>query len=150
MVLGAPPLAEIGMARGGRDVRTATPLALGCFFALATLMTGVVSVTLFAPGGPLDAIWQIKPHEYQDLLLLRPTSSAGFAILCIAMAATMIGCFQRKRWGLMLAITIFAINALGDAAHAFSGAWAEGAFGVAVAALILWWLTRHRVRALFA
>lgn len=150
MVLGSPALAEIGMARSGRDVRAFTPIALGCFFTFATVMTGVVSITLFAPGGPLDAMWQVKPHEYQDLLLLRPASSAGFAALCIAMAATAFGCFRRKRWGWMLAVAIFTINALGDAAHGLSGAWLEGAIGVAIAMLILWWLTQPRVRALFS
>jgi hypothetical protein len=150
MVLGPPPLAEIGLARSGRDVRAITPTALGCFFTFATLMTGAVSVTLFAPGGPLDAMWQIKPHEYEDLLLLRPASSAGFAALCISMAATAFGCLRNKRWGWMLAIAIFTINALGDALRALTGGLVEGLFGAAVAALIVWWLTRAHVRALFA
>ena len=150
MVLGAPALAEVGVAGSGCDVRAVTPVALGCFFTFATAMTGAVSITLFAPGGPLDAMWQIKPHEYEDLLLLRPVSSVGFAALCVAMAATAFGCFRRKRWGWTLAVALFAINALGDAAHGLSGAWLDGAIGVSIALLILWWLTRSRVRALFS
>jgi hypothetical protein len=126
-----------------------TPVALGVFFVFATLMTAAVTVTLQWPGGPLDAMWRVKPAAYSDLLLLRPASTIGFAALCATMAAAAFGAATRKRWGWWLALSIFALNGLGDALNAMGGALAEGAFGVAVTLLILWWLTRRRVRTLF-
>lgn len=150
MVLGAPALAEGSVEKGGGDVtRPVTPAALAAFFALAELLTAVVFVTLLAPGTPIDAIWAIKPAEYQDLLLLRPASTLGFLVLAAAMGFALAGCSQRRHWGLNLAIAIFALNALGDAARALSGDVLEGLIGVVIAGVILWWLTRPNVRALF-
>lgn len=126
-----------------------TPAALGAFFSFATLMTGAVFVTLFAPGTPLDEMWAIKPREYDALLLLRPASTAGFALLCALMATTAAGVFLRKRWGLRLAIAIFALNALGDAWRALTGSPLEGLLGVSIAGAVLWWLAQARVRSQF-
>jgi hypothetical protein len=65
------------------------------------------------------------------------------------MAAASVGTFGRRRWGLWLALAIFAVNAAGDAARIPGGAALEGAIGVAVTAIILWWLTRAPVRRAF-
>jgi hypothetical protein len=130
-------------------LRAVTPVALGVFFTLSTLICAAVSATLLAPNTPLDAMWALKPAAHQDLLLLRPASTAGFIVLTLAMASAAWGCFGRKRWGRILALVIFALNGLGDAARALTGGLVEGLVGVAVAAVLLWWLTRPRVRALF-
>src|SRR5262249_55561288 len=130
--------------------RAITPWALGAFFVFATLMTALTAATLFAPDTPLTAIWSVKPTDYEALRALAPASAFAFAALSLAMAATAFGCLLRKRWGLMLALAIFSVNALGDAGRAFFGAPLEAALGVSIAGAIIWWLLRPRVRALFA
>jgi hypothetical protein len=127
-----------------------TPLVLAVFFWIAELLTAAVFLTLLVPDTPLDLIWSFKPDAHNDLLLLRPASTIGFLTLSVAMGFAAVGCIRRKRWGWMLAIAIFAVNGLGDAIRAGTGALAEGLFGVAVTLAILWWLTRPKVRALFA
>lgn len=124
-------------------------MALGAFFAFATTMCALAGVSLLTPGAALDWIWLLKPAEHQALAALGPWIGWGFLALAVAMAAASWGTFGRRRWGLWLAIVIFAVNAAGDAARIPSGAVWEGAIGVAVTAAILWGLTRARVRATF-
>ena len=122
---------------------------LGLFFAFATAMCTLAGLSLLTPSGPLDAIWRWKPDEHARLLALGPAVGAGFLLLALAMAAACYGAFARKRWGLRLAMAIFAVNALADAARMpFGGMW-EGLIGLVVTAAILWWLSRARVRRSF-
>lgn len=127
-----------------------TPRALGAFFTIAEFITLLACVTLIVQDTPLDSIWAIKPNAHSDMLLLRPASTIGFAILTIALGFAAAGCFMRKRWGWTLAVVIFAISGLGDAVRAVQGEALEGGIGLAVALVLLWWLTRPNVRALFA
>lgn len=131
-------------------MRSVTPLTLAAFFTLAAFIALWACLTMLAPGGAMDLVWRLKPYEHEKLLLLRPASTAGFAVICAAMTLAALGTFLRKRWGLTLALWIFIINAIGDLARTISGAWASGLFGLALSAALIWWLTRARVRVLFA
>jgi hypothetical protein len=60
-----------------------------------------------------------------------------------------VGVLRRKLWGWRIAVAGIAVNALADAARIPFGAVLEGLIGVTIAGLVLAWLTRPRVRALF-
>jgi hypothetical protein len=126
-----------------------TPLLLGAFFGFATIMCLIAGVSLLTPSGPLDWIWSVKPGEHAQLLRLGPWVGIGFLLLAIVMASASIGSFARRHWARGLAIGIFIVNALGDAARIPFGAAAEGISGLAVTGVLIWWLTRPRIRALF-
>lgn len=138
------------MAGPERRARAWTPLLLGAFFAFAALMCTLAGLSLLMPGGMLDSIWLWKPEEHGLLIALGPWAGRGFLALAVAMAAASAGTFRRRRWGLWLAMTIFAANALGDAARIPAGAVWEGVIGIAVTGFILWWLSRASVRRQFA
>jgi hypothetical protein len=87
-----------------------TPMALGAFFACATILCGLAGASLLLPGGTLDGIWAWKQDEYRQLLALGPWVGSGFLALALAMAAASYGTFRRRRWGRRLAMLIFAIN----------------------------------------
>lgn len=129
--------------------RPVTPIAAGLFFAMATVLTAAAGVSLLTPHGPLDVMWRIKPRDHETLLAMGPLVGFGFCGLSIAMAAASFGCFARLRWGWGLALAIFIVNGLADAARIPFGSPWEGIFGVTVVAVIVWWLTRPRVRDLF-
>ncbi|MEP6967010.1 MAG: hypothetical protein ABI906_02915 [Pseudomonadota bacterium] len=122
---------------------------MGLFFALAMVLTAAAGASLLSPNGPLDVMWRLKPSEHAILLRMGPLVGIGFIGLSAAMMATSVGCFARRRWGWGLAVAIFVVNGLADAARVLGGAPVEGALGVTVATLIVWWLTRPRVRRLF-
>jgi hypothetical protein len=126
-----------------------TPVALGVFSLFAATMAALSSVTLLAPGTPLDAMWRIKPAAHAQLLAMGPVVGVGFALLCGAALATSVGTFGRRRWGWWAAVVGVCANATGDAINALAGSWAEGLVGVSITAAIVWWLTRPSVRALF-
>jgi hypothetical protein len=139
-----------GQGESASRARALTPLITGVFFAVATGITAVVGISLLLPGSALDAIWSIKPAEHEQLLRAGNLAAVGFVGLAAIMAVASLGAFRRRRWAWRLALIIFAINGVGDAARIALGAPAEGTVGVAVVALIIFWLTRRRVRDMFA
>lgn len=131
-------------------MRTITPVALGLVFTVLEFVTGVITITLFAPGTPLDEIWRYSANAHSDMMLLRPLSTIAFFLATIALGLASAGSFLRKRWGWVLSIGLFALFAVSNAVSAAQGAAAEGGVSVLVSVAVLWWLTRANVRALFS
>jgi hypothetical protein len=132
----------------GRSHAT-TPALLGWFFVFATAACTLAGLSLLMPGSPLDAIWRWKPDEHRQLLAFGPLLGMAFLALAVVMAAASFGTFARRRWGLKLAMAIFAANAIADAARLPFGAVWEGVIGIAVTGIILWWLAGPRIRRAF-
>lgn len=65
------------------------------------------------------------------------------------MCAASIGWFRRRYWGWVLGTTIIAINAAGDVINAARGEWLKGAVGVAIAGVLLLYMTSSGVRSYF-
>ena len=109
-----------------------TPIVMGFFFAIATVIALVTGFSLLWPGSALDAMWRIKPEEHQQLLRAGLPAAVGFVGLAAIMAIASRGACLRRRWAWWLAMTIFIINGIGDAVRGMFGAPAEGVIGVAV------------------
>src|SRR5271163_2005193 len=126
-------------------------LLIAIFFAVATLILLSVGTALVAPGSPFEAIWLLYPARRSLLLPYRTWLGPGFLILAFVMASASIGCFRHRRWGWgwWLAVAIFSVNGLGDAAQLLMGHLLEGGIGVSVAAAILYFLSRREVRETF-
>jgi len=60
-----------------------------------------------------------------------------------------VGWFRRKYWGWVLGVAIIAINATGDLLNLMAGERLKGAVGVAIAGLLLFYMTRSGVRKYF-
>jgi len=124
-------------------------LLIAIFFAVATLILLSVGTALVAPGSAFEAIWLLYPARRSLLLPYRTWLGPGFLILAFVMASASIGCFRHRRWGWWLAVAIFSVNGLGDAAQLLTGHMLEGGIGVSVAAAILFFLSRPKVRETF-
>ena len=133
----------------GAPRRPITPPIVGTFYCLAGLVCAAAGASLLLPRGAFVWMWSIKPAAYRQLLAMAPWSGLGFCLLSMAMALTSIGCFKRKRWGWVSAVAIFAINGLADAARLVGGEVFEGFIGVIAASVILYLLSRPRVRLAF-
>jgi hypothetical protein len=127
-----------------------TPALTGGFFVLASVITLAAGASLLAPGRGLDWMWAAKPAGHAQLLAMEPWAGLGFLGFSAVAVATSAGCFQRRRWAWRLAIAVFLVNGLSDAARIPFGAVGEGVLGVVATSLIVWGLTRPRVRALFS
>jgi hypothetical protein len=125
-------------------------LLIAIFFAFATAVLFSVGTALLAPGSAFEAIWNLYPARRSLLMPYRAGLGPGFLLLGIVMASASIGCFRRRKWGWWLAVAIFTMNGLGDAAQLLLGRFLEGGVGVAIAGAILFYLSRPEVRAMFA
>jgi hypothetical protein len=124
-------------------------LAIGAFFAFGATMAAYAAVTLLRPGTVLDALWVLNKRGHAGLVLLGRSAVLLFAVLSVLLGLAAAGWFRRKSWGWMLGVTIIAVNAIGDLINGLMGEWLEGTVGVAIAGLLLIYLTRARVRNYF-
>jgi hypothetical protein len=70
--------------------------------------------------------------------------------VCLACAASAYGFFTGKRWGYRLGVMGLIVNATGDLINAALGIEPRAWVGVPIVALILWYLSRPKVKAFFA
>lgn len=122
---------------------------IGVFFVFGAVMAAFAAVTLLFPGTFLDALWALNPRGHEGLAFLGRVAAVPFCILSPALALTSIGWFRRRRWGWALGVTVIAINLAGDLGQlAFGERW-KGALGLAIAGLLLFYLSRPNVRNYF-
>jgi hypothetical protein len=112
-------------------------------------MAAYASVTLLKPGTALDALWVLNRSGHTQLASLGKGAGLGFVVLSVLLCATSVGWFRRRYWGWSLGTTIVAINAAGDLINGVMGEWLKGAVGVAIAGLLLFYMTRVGVRNYF-
>jgi hypothetical protein len=122
---------------------------IGVFFAFGAAMAAYAAVTLLRPGTILDALWALNQRGHAGLVLLGRGAVLLFAVLSMLLGLAAVGWFRRKSWGWMLGVTIIAINAAGDLINGVLGDWLKGGVGVAIAGLLLIYMTRARVRHYF-
>jgi hypothetical protein len=137
------------MTNNAESRRPVTPILLGAFFVFATAMALLAGITLLIPGSPLDVAWRIKRSEHAQLMAMGSWVGWAFLVLATTAGLASYGSFSRRPWGWRLALAILCVNGAGDAIRAAGGAWLEGLVGVGVVIVIVWWLTRPQVRALF-
>ncbi len=112
-------------------------------------MAAYAAVTLLKPGTALDRLWALNKAGHIQLATFGKSAGLGFVVLSALMCAAAVGWFRRRFWGWVLGTTIIAINAAGDLINGVLGEWLKGAVGVAIAGLLLIYMTRSIVRNYF-
>jgi hypothetical protein len=123
--------------------------AIGVFFFFGFVMASLAGTTLVHSGTVLDKMWKLNPVAHEQLMPLAPTVGFAFLLLAWALLFAGIGWLKRRRWGWILGTAIIAINLCGDVFNASRGEWLKGSFGILVAGLLLYYMTRLRVRRYF-
>lgn len=127
------------------------PVAIGAFSVLAAVIALAAGITLIWPGGPVDIIWAIRQDDaHQQMVAFGWPAGLGLWVVGAVALATAIGSFQHRGWAWWLAVIALSVNGLADLARLASGGIIEGLAGVAIAGVLLFWLTRRNVRAQFA
>src|ERR1700690_2941812 len=124
-------------------------VAIGIFFIFGTIMSAYAATTLLWPGTFLDALWALNPHGHAELVPFSKVAAPAFMILSAALAATAVGWFRRRYWGWLCGISIIAINATGDLVNLARGEISKGSTGAVIAALLLIYMNRPKVRNYF-
>jgi hypothetical protein len=122
---------------------------LGAFFLFGATMAAYAAVTLIKPGTALDSLWVLNKTGHAQLASLGKAVGLGFAALSTLMFAAAFGWFRRYYWGWVLGTTIIGVNAAGDLLNFTRGEHLKGAVGVAIAGLLLIYMTRSGVRNYF-
>ena len=122
---------------------------LACLFAFGTLPSGLSFISLLTPGGPLEPMWRLNPRAHEAFSRMGAWALLVLGIVCIACAACAFGFFNGRRWGYWLGVGGLLVNATGDLVNAALGIEPRAWVGVPIVALILWYLSRSRVRAFF-
>jgi hypothetical protein len=121
--------------------------AVSGFFAFGALMSGAAAVALLTPGGSLEPMWRLNPQAREDLQSLGPWAIALMGSVSLACALTAIGLWHGSRWGQRLAVTLLAVNLLGDIGNAVGRGDLRTLFGIPIAAGLIAYLVSRRVRA---
>lgn len=132
------------------EKRPAGFLPIGIFFFFGATMATYAAITLAIPGTILDAAWKLNPEGHAQLASLGRIMAVPFLVLAAALFVAGLGWFRRRRWGWVLGVALIAINLTGDIFNlVFRGELLKGAVGVAVAGLLLTYMTRASVRNYF-
>src|SRR5271156_1490758 len=123
--------------------------AVGIFLVFGAVIATLAGISLRWPRTYLDDMWILNPRARRELNAYWPFAGYLFLLLGATLAIAAAGWFKRKAWGWWLAVAVIATQVLGDLLNAFSGRVVEGAFGVTIAGLLLFYLTRPQVRAAF-
>lgn len=129
------------------ESRPAGFVALGIFFFFGTVMAIYAAMTLAVPGTFLDQAWKLNPEGHAGLASLGRIMAAPFMLLALVLFLAGLGWFRRRSWGWKLGVALIAINLIGDVFNLlFRHELLKGGVGVAVAGLLLVYMTRAKVR----
>ena len=109
------------------------------------LASGLAAISLAFPRGFLEPIWRVNPRGHEGLVALGPWAVVLMAMVCAACTWSAFGLWRGLRSGHVLAITMLAINAAGDA----TSGDARTLIGLPIAAGLIIYLSMKRVRSFF-
>ena len=122
---------------------------MGAFLVFGATMAAYAAATLLKPGTALDRLWALNKAGHTQLAALGKGAGLGFVVLSVLLCAASFGWFRQRYWGWILGTTIIAINAAGDLVNLAIGEHLKGAVGVAIAGLLLIYMTSRGVRDYF-
>jgi hypothetical protein len=112
-------------------------------------MATYAAVSLALPGTVLDQGWALNPGAHEQLAAFGRMAAIPFGVLAVAMLATALGWFGRRRWGWMLGAALLVLNVVGDVVQVARGERVKGVVGVVLAGLVLAAVVRPGMRQYF-
>jgi len=123
--------------------------ALGVFFFFGSLMAAFAAITLLKPGTFLDQAWKLNMSTHEQMLALGRVVGIPFIVLAVVLFLAGVGWIRRRYWGWVLGVSVIGINLAGDITHFFLGDRLKSVAGVVIASLLLFYMTREKVRGYF-
>src|SRR5437763_6168381 len=118
---------------------------LAVFFVFGASMCLLTIVLLLFPGSALDSLWRLNPDAHAAFQSLGKISILVMAIVGAACASAAVGLAKNRRWGVNLALTILAVNLVGDLINAFARGALRTLIGLPIGGAMIVYLLRARV-----
>jgi uncharacterized membrane protein (DUF2068 family) len=115
---------------------------LAAFFAFGAVMCVLTIVLLLHPGTKLDSLWRVNPAAHQAFKSLGAFSIVLMAIVGSTCASAAIGLWSGSVWGSRVAMTILAINLIGDVVNVCFRHDHRSLIGVPIAGAMIAYLIR--------
>ena len=113
-------------------------------------MSLLAALALLLPRSALEAIWRLNPQAHAGLASLGAWAIALMLLVSLACGLAAVGLWSGASWGRAVALTVLAVNLLGDAGNALVRGDLRTLIGVPIgAALIAYLLLNRRVRDYF-
>lgn len=122
---------------------------LSLLFVLGSLMASLAMLGLLFPDGFLEPIWRLNRYAQVALMELRWWGIGLMLVVATACALAAVGVWIRAPWGHRLAVTILALNLLGDVLNAVVLGDLRTLIGIPIGGAIIWYLVNPRTRAQF-
>jgi hypothetical protein len=123
--------------------------AIGLFFVFGAVMATFAATTLLVPSTPLDRLWALNRNGHDQLFHTGRVGAMLFVVLGVLLCFAAIGWFRRRAWGWALGTAVITVNMFGDLGQIAFGERLKGILGVAIAGMLLIYLTRPSVRNYF-
>ena len=124
-------------------------IAIGISLFFGASMAFLAGTTLVWRGTILDRMWAINAPAYRQLAPFGKTVGIPFLLFGATLAVAGTGWFKRRVWGWRLAVSIIAVQVLGDLVNAFMGDLVRGGVGFVIAGALLVYLLRPQVKCAF-
>ena len=117
---------------------------LAAFFAFGATMCSLTIVLLLFPGTALDAAWNLNPSAHVNFRSIQPWAVPLMFLVGTACAFAATGLWRERRWGTRLAMTILAINILGDVFNVLALHDYRALIGLPIGGALIFYLARRR------
>ena len=131
------------------EVRPIGITALSLFFLFGAGASFVSFISLLFPGSFLEPIWRLNPRARAGLGGMGVWAVILMGSVWLACALAAVGVWRGARWGYWLAVSLVAINLLGDILNVFLGTEPRAEIGIPIALVILAFLMSRLVRRFF-
>ena len=122
---------------------------LSLLFVIGSFMALLALLGLLVPGGALEPIWRLNRYAQVALMELRWWGIGLMLVVATVCALAAVGVWIRAPWGHRLALTILAVNLLGDVSNAVLRGDLRTLIGIPIGGAIIWYLVNPRTRAQF-
>ena len=123
--------------------------ALGVFFAIGAVISGLSCVSLSLPGSPLEPMWRLNPRAREAFSHMGGAGPLLLAVVSVACAFAAVGLWSGRTWGHRLAMCLLLINLAGDVTNVILGIEPRAAVGIPIVLALLVFLSTARVRSYF-
>ncbi len=124
-------------------------IGLAAFFGAGALIAGASALALAFPGSWLEPMWRLNPDARVAFAQLGFWAVVLMGSVAGACAAAALGLWSGRRWGYLVAVTLLAVNLLGDTLNALLRHDPRTLIGLPIGGAMLAYLGSRRIRQRF-